>query len=534
MKLYLGLLVFLGPMVSSAQEFSRRDSLRGHNGPMRAAYDVQRYDLHVVPEIDKKFIKGCNHIGFQANDTFSQIQVDLFANMHVDSITWQGKRLEYTREFDAVFVRFPEQIPKHSTQTIAFYYSGIPVAAKNAPWDGGFVWSRDTRNKPFVGVAVQGVGASLWFPVKDSQFDEPDQGATVTIDVPEGLVAVSNGRLLTTSALKDGKTRWVWSVQNPINNYNITLNIGDYEHISDRYKTLSLDYYVLRGNANKARIHFEEVKPMMACFEEKFGPYPFAEDGYKMVEAPFLGMEHQSAIAYGNEFKMGYFGSDVSGTGIGLSFDFITIHESAHEWFGNSITSKDIADMWIHEGFTTYAESVFIECTQGYENALTYLNGQRKNIRNNAPITGNYGVAQPGDTDMYNKGAWLVHTLRYVINDDQKWWQILKNFSLGFQKQQVDKQQVIEYFNRASGMDLSAIFDHYLHRADIPVLEVNRERKTIRWRNTAAAFNLPVQAEASGQTIRITPKGKLKPLRLPSLKDVRFRTDLALYDVVYL
>lgn len=533
MKTTLLWLLISVSLTAQTQQLTRRDTLRGHNGPTRAAYDVLRYDLHIVPDIDAQTLKGSNQITFNAVQDFSEIQIDLFANMNVDSIIWRNKRLDYTRDFDAVLVRFPQQMAKGSTDSLTFYYSGKPIAAKHAPWDGGFVWSRDARNKPFVGVAVQGVGASLWFPLKDSQFDEPDLGAGVTIDVSSDLVAVSNGRLVETSDIGHGKRRWKWNVQYPINSYNITLNIGDYERVSDQYNTLSLDYYVLRGHAEKAKEHFAEVKPMLACFEQKFGGYPFPKDGFKIVEAPFLGMEHQSAIAYGNDFRKGYFGSDPSGTGIGLSFDFITIHESAHEWFGNSITSKDIADMWIHEGFTTYAESVFIACTQSYENALAYLNGQRRNIKNDAPITGLYGLAREGSTDMYNKGAWLVHTLRFIVNDDEKWWEILKGFSETFARSLVDKNQVIDYFNNATGQNLNAIFNHYLHRADIPVLEVCRKSKTIRWRNTTADFNLPVQLESRGKSVRLVPSGQRIKLDVTSLKNVRFRTDLALFDVVY-
>ncbi len=531
-KVWLWLLIFAS-VSTQAQQFTRRDTLRGHNETTRSAYDVLRYDLHIVPDIAGQALKGSNRITFNATQAFSEIQIDLFANMNVDSIIWQGERLNYTRDFDAVMVRFPQQIAKGSTDSLTFYYSGRPTVAKHAPWDGGFVWSRDAQNKPFVGVAVQGVGASLWFPVKDCQCDEPDYGAGITIDVPPDLVAVSNGRLVETSDIGNGKRRWKWNVQHPINNYNITLNIGDYEHLSDRYNALSLDYYVLRGNKEKARQHFAEVKPMLACFEQKFGPYPFPKDGFKIVEAPFLGMEHQSAIAYGNDFRKGYFGSDPSGTGIGLSFDFITIHESAHEWFGNSITSRDIADMWIHEGFTTYAESVFIECTQGYDNALKYLNGQRRSIRNDAPIAGLYGLANRGSLDMYNKGAWLVHTLRFIVADDQKWWQVLKGFSQTFARTLLDKQTVIQYFNRATGKNLDAIFDHYLHRADIPVLEVSRKNQTVRWRNVSAHFNLPVQVESDKKTIRLTPSLNPTKLNLKSAGGLRFRTDLALFDVVY-
>jgi aminopeptidase N len=435
------------------------------------------------------------------------MQLDLFENMQIDSIILNSKKLNYKREFDAVFINFDTALTKDSEQKIRFYYSGKPLIAIHAPWDGGFVFKKDSNNKDFIGVAVQGTGASLWFPCKDSQSDEPDFGATIKVAVPNGLMNVSNGRLLGNQDLKNGYTRWDWEVKNPINSYDITVNIGDYIHFGENYKGLDLDFYALRENEAKSKIHFEEVKPMMDCFQSKFGDYPFKEDGYKLVETSYLGMEHQSAVAYGNKFKKGYLGSDLSGTGIGLLFDFIIIHESGHEWFGNSITSKDIADMWIHEGFTCYSESVYLECQYGLEKAQIYINGLKENIRNDEPIIGQYGVNKEGSGDMYYKGALMLNTIRHIINNDEKWWKIILDYSTTFKHKIIDTETVIAYFNQQSGMDLTPVFNQYLRFATIPTLDLNIENNYLsyRWKAFEPNFTMPIDILIQGKKTRIQP-----------------------------
>src|SRR5690606_32974746 len=341
----------------------------------------------------------------------------------------------------------PNNLAQNSTETLRFYYSGNPKVAKNAPWDGGFVFKKDDNGKPWVGVAVQGTGASLWYLVKDHESDAPDNGASIKVAVPNGLMNVSNGRFKGSEDLKNGYTRWDWEVKNPINNYDITVNIADYVHIHDNYKGLDLDYYVLSYNKEKAEEQFKQVKPMMECFQTKFGEYPFKEDGYKLVETPYLGMEHQSAVAYGNNYKMGYRGGDLSYTGVGLTFDYIIIHETGHEWFGNSITSKDIADMWIHESFTTYSETVYLECKLGYDKAMQYVYGQRMGVRNDKPVIGIFGVNREGSGDMYYKGALMLNTIRHIVNDDDKWWAMLLKYSETYKKQVIEGQDVINFFS---------------------------------------------------------------------------------------
>lgn len=507
----------------SAQEFTRKDSLQGGFSSERIAYDVRRYDLNITINPEKRYIIGYNDITFKILKNTSKIQVDLFENMKVDSIVFEGKKLNYKRDFGAVFIDFEkQQIVDGIDKKIRFYYSGNPIVAKNAPWDGGFVFSKDANGKDWIGVAVQGTGASLWYPVKDSQSDEPDFGASVKVAVPNGLMNVSNGRFLGSEDLKNGYTRWDWEVKNPINNYNITVNIADYVHIHDNHNGLDLDYYVLRNNEEKAKKHFEEVKPMMDCFQAKFGKYPFAQDGYKLVETPYLGMEHQSAVAYGNKYRKGYAGHDNSGTGIGMLFDYITIHETGHEWFGNSITSKDIADMWIHEGFTTYSESVFVECQFGAEKAQLYLNGQKRSVANDRPVIGKYNVNNEGSTDMYYKGAQLLNTLRHVLNNDEKWWKILLKYSETYRHQIIDTPTVISFFNTEFGQDLSPIFDQFLNYKNIPELIVEKNKKEIRfkWKTDVANFKMSVVLFYEGKEIRLDATNDWKFFKVKDKKDV--------------
>jgi len=515
---YLGILTHFG----FSQNFTLRDSLQGGLPFERTCFDVLKYDLKLKINIDEKYISGVNHITFKVVENTKKIQLDLFENMKIDSILLyknyritknkeesdelQIEKLKYNRQYDAVFIEFTDSLDRETFQFLSFYYSGKPLEAKNPPWDGGFIWKKDNNEKPFVGVAVQGIGASLWFPCKDSQSDEPDLGTMISIEVQNELVAVSNGKLIDTIEKNQSKI-WIWEVKNPINNYNITLNIGDYVHFSDKLKDLDIDYYVLRENEQKAKQHFkEEVTPMLECFQEKFGTYPFAEDGYKLVETPFLGMEHQSAVAYGNKYKKGYFGKDISESGVGLLFDFIIVHESGHEWFGNSITSKDIADMWIHEAFTTYSEAVLVECRFGYQNALKYINGQSKMVENRSPIVGHFGVNYKSkNTDMYYKGALMLNTIRHVINDDAKWWKLILDYSIHFKHQIIEAKDVIDFFISKSGINLQPIFKQYLYEQNLPVLEIKPTKKGFyySWKTETKDFEMPFEISLNGQKIRL-------------------------------
>lgn len=510
--LVLSFIIFNFQLLSAQETTTRKDSLQGGLRPERTCFDVLHYDLNIKVNPEEKSVVGYNNITFKVINTTSKIQLDLFANMQIDSIVFNSKKLNYKREFNAVFIDFPTTLIKGTeTQNLTFYYSGKPIIAKNAPWDGGFVFTKDKQGKPWIGVACQGTGASLWYPVKDSQSDEPDFGATIKVAVPNGLMNVSNGRFMGSvplfeNGIKNGYTRWDWEVKNPINTYSITVNIGDYVNIHENYKGLDLDYYVLRENETAARMHFEEVKPMMDCFQSKFGPYPFSDDGYKLVETPYLGMEHQSAVAYGNKYIKGYLGNDRSGTGIGLLFDYIIIHESGHEWFGNSITSKDIADMWIHEGFTCYTENVYVECQYGYEKGQQYVNGCKRNIDNLSPIIGTYGVNKEGSTDMYEKGALFLNTLRHIVNNDEKWWKILLKYSETFRHKIINTETVVSFFNTETGMNLTPVFNQYLRHKNIPELLVSMDKKrhlVLKWKTDEPNFVMPVEVEINGKVTRI-------------------------------
>ena len=457
------------------KKFTKADTLRGTLSPLRSCYDVLMYDLDIRVDIDNKFISGSNTIKFLANNDFQKLQIDLFANMKIEKIEFNGQELKYTRQFNAVFVDFPDTIKKESVRFLKVYYSGNPQSAKHPPWDGGFSWDKNTDGSPWVGVSCQGTGASLWWPCKDHQSDEPIE-MLIRVTVPPGLMEVSNGRLKRKTTLPDGWTKFEWYVSYPINNYDATLNIAKYKSFSDFYynpaykDTLTLDYFVLPQNYEEAKKQFAQVKPMLDCYYKFFGEYPFVRDGYKLVETSYLGMEHQSCVAYGNKYRNGYLGYDMSGTG--YKFDYIIIHESAHEWWGNSITTNDIADMWIHEGFGTYSEALYIECLYGYDAYLEYINSEKKKVENDEQIIGKYGLNNEGSNDMYPKGSLLLHTIRNIINDDKKFFEIIKGIQRTFQYQTVNSSDIEKYISDKSGFDFSDIFELYLRSAHIPKLSL--------------------------------------------------------------
>ncbi|MCD0486719.1 M1 family metallopeptidase [Pedobacter sp. MC2016-14] len=460
-------------LISPKNQYTRADTLRGMLSPLRTCYDINYYHLDVKIDIDQKLIGGSNEFVFTATQNFSKLQFDLFSNLKVDKVIYKGEEVPFSREFNAVFINFPKPIKKGTKDKFTVYYSGRPVIANNPPWDGGFIFKKDKNGKPWVSVACQGLGASSWWPNKDHQSDEVDS-MLISISIPNGLKEISNGRLRSVQAKPTGYTQYNWFVANPINNYDVTFYIGDYAHWTDNYTgekgQLSIDYWSLTADSAKARPHWDaDVKPMLKCFEHWFGPYPFYEDGYKLVQAPHLGMEHQSAIAYGNEFKKGYLGSDLSGTGWGQKFDFITIHESGHEWFGNNITTKDIADMWVHEAFTTYSEALFVECQYGKKAGTDYVTGIRRNIQNDKPIIGPREVNKEGSGDMYYKGANMIYHIRQLMNDDEKFRSILRGMNKKFYHKTVTGKEIEQYLSQQSGLDLSTVFKQYLYQAAAPV-----------------------------------------------------------------
>ena len=504
-------------------KFTHADTLRGTLTPLRTCYDINYYHLDVKFDIDKQFISGSNLFKFTATQDFTKLQFDLFANLKVEKVIYRGKELPFKREFNAVFVTFPQKIARGSKDEFTVYYSGNPVIAKNAPWDGGVVFARDSaQGKPWVATACEGVGASIWWPNKDHLSDEVDS-MMISITVPTGLKDVSNGRLRKVTDLNNGYTRFDWFVANPINNYDVTANIGDYTEFTDTYNgekgKLDLDYWVITSDLDKAKTQFgANVKPMLTSFEHWFGPYPFYEDSYKLVETPHLGMEHQSAVAYGNHFMNGYLGHDLSNTGWGLKWDYIIVHESGHEWFGNNITAKDLADMWIHESFTCYSEALFVESQYGKQAGQEYVKGLRRGIENESPIVGVYGVNKEGSGDMYSKGAVLLNMVRTIINDDDKWRNILRGLNKTFYHQTVTYDDIINYIHKESGMNLSPVFDQYLHYKGLPTLQLTWQngKPYCKWIADAKGFNMPVKVKVKGGEYKfITPTTTLKEVDLP-------------------
>ncbi|SDE40449.1 Peptidase family M1 [Mucilaginibacter pineti] len=528
MKLRLCLLVlsFAGltahaQLMQEKVSFTHADSLRGSLTPLRTCYDINYYHLDVKFNIPDKSISGSNQFKFTATQDFTQLQFDLFANLSVDKVVYKGKTIPYTRDANAVFVTFPQTITSGSKDEFTVYYSGKPTIALNAPWDGGVVFSKDSLGKPWLATACEGVGASIWWPNKDHLSDEVDS-MMISISVPKGLKDVSNGRLRKVTELKDGYTRFDWFVRNPINNYDVVANIGDYVHFGDTYMgekgKLDLDYWVLPASLEKAKKQFAaNVKPMLKAFEYWFGPYPFYEDSYKLVETPHLGMEHQSATAYGNHFLNGYLGSDMSGTGWGLKWDYIVVHESGHEWFGNNITGKDLADMWIHESFTCYSESLFIDNNWGKKAGQEYNYGLRAGVSNDSPIVGVYNVNKEGSGDMYAKGAVFLNQVRTIINDDEKWRSILRGLGKTFYHKTVTYDDVVNYISTQSGINLLPVFDQYLHYKNLPTLEFATKGGKLqsRWIADAKDFTMPVQVRVKGGEYKfITPTTHFSPVAI--------------------
>ncbi len=511
--------------LNGAKKLTRQDTLRGSIGKGRDWWDVKKYTVYVEPDYGTKTISGWSEIFFTVTKTVSNcsMQIDLQEPMMIDSVFWNGRKIKgIKRDGNAWFLDPGTGIQKASPMllTLRVYYSGKPVEARRPPWDGGWIWAKDKMGRPWMTVACQGLGASVWYPCKDHQSDEPDRGAILKMVVPDSLVAVGNGRKTEEKQIGNGKKLVTWEVKNPINNYNIIPYIGHYVSWSETYAgekgNLDCSYWVLDYDLEKAKPQFErDVKPMLKAFEFWFGPYPFYEDGYKLVETPHLGMEHQSAVAYGNEFKNGYRGRDLSGTGWGLKWDFIIIHESGHEWFGNNITSRDLADMWVHEGFTNYSETLFTDFVYGKEAGNAYVQGTRKGIQNDSPIKGIYGVNQEGSGDMYPKGGNLIHTIRQVVNDDEKFRQILRGLNKVYYHKTVSSTEVEKYISQKVGMDLSRVFYQYLSTIQIPVLEykISGKKVSYRWTNCVEGFNLPVRLTESG--IVIHPTASWKEMNLP-------------------
>ncbi|HEX3234940.1 MAG TPA: M1 family metallopeptidase [Gemmatimonadales bacterium] len=514
---------------------TRADTLRGSITPERIWWDVTFYDLHVAVSPADSSIRGWNGIGYRVVAGAREMQVDLMTPLQVDSMVQDGRTLSYRRDGDAFFVTLASPQRQGDRKTLTVYYHGRPRVAKHAPWDGGFVWGADSLGHPWIATACQGVGASIWWPNKDTQADEPDS-QRVAITVPDSLVDVSNGRLRGVTLHPDRTTTYEWFVADPINNYDVAVNAASYAHFAELYQgedgTLTLDYWPLAYNLDAARRQFQQVKPMLKCFEHWFGPYPWYTDGYKLVETPHLGMEHQSAVAYGNHYQNGYLGRDLSRSGVGLRWDFIIVHESAHEWFGNSLTTADVADMWVHEGFANYSENLFTECQQGREAGSAYVIGSRRNIVNDRPIIGRYGINREGSKDMYYKGGNLLHTIRQIVGDDARWRGILRGLTATYRHQIVTSNQVESYISREAGIDLSKVFDQYLRTARVPVLEYRMAGATLRyrWTDVVPGFAMPLKVTLSDSGYAlIHPTEAWQKTRLRLRRRADFRVDQNFY-----
>ncbi len=522
--------------LTAQSTFTRDDTLRGSITPERAWWDLTFYRLKVKVDPAAKSIAGSNEVHYKVLKPYQTLQIDLQPPLTLERAEQDGQPLTVTRQGrNAYFIRLQKDQPAGSQQSLTVWYSGQPKEAVNAPWDGGFSWSQDDEGRPFAATSCQGLGASVWWPCKDHAYDEPDS-QSVAVTVPRTLTDVSNGRLRNIVDNGDDTHTFEWYVSNPVNNYGINVNIARYTHFTDTLHgekdLLTLDYYVLPNNLEKAQKQFQQVKPMLRAFEYWFGPYPFYEDGYKLVEVPYLGMEHQSSVTYGNQYRNGYLGTDLSGTGWGLKWDFIIVHESGHEWFANNITYRDIADMWIHESFTNYSEGLYTEYHYGKEAGAAYIRGCRTLIENRAPIVGKYNVNSEGSADMYYKGGNMLHTIRQVVNDDAKWRSILRGLNRDFYHQTVDGAQVEAYISEKSGRNLQKVFDQYLRETSIPVLEyrLKKDKVEYRWANCVAGFDMPVKVTLAPDRYEVvypTTEWKSSPCSL-SKKD-EFRVDENFY-----
>ncbi len=494
----------------NAQKYKRQDTIRGSITSERSWWDLTYYDLEVSVDPKSKTIDGKNSIHYKVLKTNKVMQIDLQPPMELTKAIQNGRKLKISHCGNAHYIHLEKPQIKYNIDSLTVFFKGTPRQAVRAPWDGGFSWKKDKNGTDFIATTCQGIGASVWWPNKDHMYDEVDS-MKIRVNVPKHLVAVSNGRLIDTSK-SDKSNSYTWFVSNPINNYGVNINIGDYVNFSEIYKgekgKLNMNYYVLKHHLEKAKKQFLEAPKMMRAFEHWLGPYPFYEDSYKLVEVPYLGMEHQSSVTYGNQFKNGYLGTDLSATGWGLKFDFIIVHESGHEWFANNITNKDIADMWIHEGFTSYAENLFLDYYHGKEAAAAYVIGTRKRIQNDRPLIGDYNVNNEGSSDIYYKGANMIHMLRQLTKDDEKWRQILRKMNSKFYHQTVTTQQIEDFLSKEIGRDLNPFFNQYLRDTRIPVLEykITEGKLNYRWNNVVSGFDMPVEIAGKQRTFWIYPR----------------------------
>ncbi len=497
---------------NTPSSFDNQNRLRGSITAERAWWNLQHYSLNIEVFPEEKRIEGSNTITFEVLKPHRTMQIDLQEPLEISRITFEGTELEFRRDGNAHFVMFEQPLEVGSVQQVEIFYGGVPIESKNPPWSGGVTWAKDQHDKHFIATTCQGIGASVWWPNKDHGYDEPDQGVDITVTVPEDLVVVANGRLIS-SAHNQSKatTTFVWKVTNPINNYCVNVNIGDYVNFVETYAgeggPLEMSYWVLRNDREAAERQFKEAPRSIEAFEHWFGKYPFYEDSFKLVQVPYLGMEHQSSVTYGNGFQNGYRGRDLSETGVGMLFDFIIVHETGHEWFGNNISMSDSADMWIHEGFTNYSENLFVEYHFGRKPAEDYVIGCRRLVQNDRPIIPEYNTNQRGSGDMYYKGGNMLHSMRHVINDDEKWRNILRGLNQEFWHQTVSTEQIESFISEHAEIDFSKFFDQYLRSTKIPVFvyQIDGNQVTYHYDNVVEGFSYPIEVSVNGNPTRLTP-----------------------------
>jgi len=510
---------------------ARLSVLRGEYGPHRANNDLLTYDLRVRVDPERRHLQGRNIIRFRMLNDDTRIQIDLYSTLAADRMLFKGKPLEFDRELNSVFIDFPETLRKGQTHEIEFHYSGVPQEQGRF---GGIAFRKDPQGRHWINTACEGEGSSIWWPSKDQWRDEPES-MKLGVEIPDGMTDVSNGRFTGKTSLGDGYTRWDWQINYPINSYNVSLNIGTYEHFAEKHGDLTLDYWVLPENLDKAKAQFTQVKPMIEAFEHYFGDYPFPKDGFKLIEVPYTGMEHQSAVTYGNGYRNGYGGRDWTGVGVSPKFDFIIIHESAHEWFGNAVSAADVSDMWIQEGWTTYLECLYVERVFGYDDALKYTNGYRTKITNKQPVITERGRHRTPSQDMYFKGALFLHTLRSVFNDDRKWWKTIRGYYESARYRNVMTEEMVTFFNKASGMDLTPVFNQYLRRAPLPVLELQRDATAgvvrYRWVADEPGFTMPIKAGKRGAWEVLKPTSDWQAFKWAGAMDT-FEVATELYYVI--
>ena len=521
---------------SRAQQISRQDSLRGAITPERAWWDLLHYDIDVEVDIPGQSLTGKNTIRYKVLEASRPMQVDLMDGMRLIKAEQNGSSLPFSKEENAYLLQTPAMQPGEIHE-VTLFFQGKPRVSTRPPWDPGFVWVKDRKQKDFVANANQATGPALWLPSKNHPYDEPDQGMDIRITAEESLVPVANGRLVEKTSRKQGKNTYHWQVTNPINGYGININIGDYVHFGEKFEgekgVLDCDYYVLSYNLDKAKTQFRQAAQMLKAFEHWFGPYPFYEDSFKLVEVPYLGMEHQSSVTYGNGYRNGFHGSDQSNTGWGMKFDFIIIHEAGHEWFANNITNKDVADMWMHESFTTYSEVLYLDYTFGKQAGNEYLVGYRSKVQNDRPIIGPYNVYRTGSTDMYIKGAAMIHTLRQVINDDEAFRQLLRGINRDFYHQTLSSAELEAYISEKTGLDLAGFFEQYLRTTKVPELQYTIKNGVLsyRYRNTVENFNIPLRVFAGKEELWLHPGQNWQTIDL-SAKDAELRIDENFYVVL--